>query len=165
MRGGAMLDTARTMTDSLPLAARFQALTPDQKRRVHFDLAASALAAWQTYLSSSPDLFYVEGVVGTRQAVDEALPEDAFQSARAGKDLFDVAQRYLEPITAMHDDDLVFPEPVTYAYYALYNLFRRYAQGATIDDWLLVNQALSSEPDPARWSALLATAVERAGAV
>ncbi len=62
----------------------------------------------------------------------------------------------------MQDDDLTFPGPVTFAYYALYNLFKKYAGHEEVDDWLIVNQALSSEPDASRWSELLESAIHKA---
>ncbi len=73
-----------------------------------------------------------------------------------------VAQRYQEPIVAMHDDDLTFPDNIEFAYYAIYNLFRKYALGTEIDDWLIVNQALSAEKDSEKWATLLASAIQRA---
>jgi hypothetical protein len=36
------------------------------------------------------------------------------------------------------------------------------SEGAAIDDWLIVNQALAAEDDPARWRTLLATALQPA---
>jgi hypothetical protein len=41
-------------------------------------------------------------------------------------DLGNVAQRYLEPIAALQDEDLAFPDAVRFAYYALYNCFEKY---------------------------------------
>lgn len=62
----------------------------------------------------------------------------------------------------MQDDDLTFPDPIEFAYYALYNLFSRYTQQEPIDDWLIVNQALSSEEDESQWQLLLAAAIQKA---
>ncbi|MFE3759550.1 hypothetical protein ACFXO9_35055 [Nocardia tengchongensis] len=75
--------------------------------------------------------------------MDVELPADALRSARAGVDLADIGNRYLEPITALQDDDLTFPDPVEFAYYAIYNCFSKYSRGDDIPDWLIVNQALS----------------------
>jgi len=94
--------------------------------------------------------------------VDIGLPADALRSARAGVDLANVASRYREPIVAMQDDDLNFPEPVEFAYYAIYNCFRKHACGEDIDPWLIVNQALSSSEDKESWLPQLAQAIAAA---
>ena len=59
----------------------------------------------------------------------------------------------------MQDADLEFPQEIQHAYYALYNLFRKHAIKEDVDDWLIVNQALSSEIDESRWLSLLADAI------
>jgi hypothetical protein len=149
------------------LAERFFALAPDQRRTAHLYLASVALRRWVTYLAGGPDLEYVESVVGSQQAVDPRLPDDALRSATVGRDLAEVAKRYLEPITALQDDDWELPEDVGYAYYAIYNTFDKYALGERVDDWLVVNQALSSfgtTPEGLeRASACLAQALAAAG--
>ena len=63
---------------------------------------------------------------------------------------------------ALQDENLVFPEPVAFAYYAIYNLFRKYAAQADVDDWLIVNQALAAEADPEVRRRLLARAIQAA---
>lgn len=45
-------------------------------------------------------------------------------SVEAKRDLADVTQHYLEPIAALQDVDLGFPGPITFAYYAICNLYR-----------------------------------------
>jgi hypothetical protein len=62
----------------------------------------------------------------------------------------------------MQDKDLEFPGTVEYAYYSIYNLFKKYAALADIEDWQIVNQALSSEPDESLWAPLLEAAMARA---
>jgi hypothetical protein len=37
---------------------------------------------------------------------------------------------------------------IEYSYYAIYNLFQKYAEQHSIDDWLIANQALASMDDP-----------------
>lgn len=151
------------MTDPVALAARFKSLGPDETRSVHLALAAHAVAVWRRFVASRPKLTYVESVVGTRQTVDATLPEDALRSASAGADLTDVDKRYLEPLAALQDGDLELPEHVELAYYAVYNLFRKYARGADVDNWLIVNQALSADPDLDAGVARLAAAMAGAG--
>lgn len=152
------------MTSLPALAARFDALSAPRKRRVHLAMAELATAAWQAFLATQPRLDYVESVVGTRQRVDPALPLDALRAVLTGSGVAEVEHRYLEPLAALQDDDLELPENVTYAYYALYNLFRKYALRRDVDDWLIVNQALSSELDAARWGPLLEEALAKAEA-
>lgn len=104
----------------------------------------------------------MDTVIGMRHEVDVQLPHDALQSAKAGSDLTNVDDRYSEPIVAMQDDDLELPDPIEFAYFALYNCFRRHARAEPIDAWLIVNQALSSSDDEASWLPRLAAAVEAA---
>ena len=54
----------------------------------------------------------------------------------------------MEPMIAMREEYLTFPENITFAYYAIYNLFKKYVLKEDVDDWMIVNQALSSEEDP-----------------
>ncbi|MFD6355120.1 hypothetical protein [Nocardia tengchongensis] len=127
---------------------RFLQLGADHRRQVHLSLCEDALPTWIDYVQSKrARLRYRDSVVGMRHHVDVELPADALHSARAGVDLADIANRYLEPISALQDDDLTFPDPVEFAYYAIYNCFRKYACGDDIPDWLIVNQALSVHDD------------------
>jgi len=120
-------------------------MSAGQKRGVHFYLGERALRKWQDFANERTDDSYIESVAGTQQHVDFMLPADAMKSAKAGADLDSVAKRYLEPIAAMQDFDLEFPEPIMFAYYCVYNLFERYALHKQVDDWIIVNQALSAE--------------------
>jgi hypothetical protein len=148
-----------TMTAS---ADRFFALSPAQRRVVHELLVEHALAKWKAYVEGQGEIRYRESVCGTDQTVDTSLPGNALASVRSGKGIAAMADRYREPIVAMQDGDLSFPQSVAFAYYAIYNFFRRYAMQQEIDDWLLVNQAVSSEDDEEKWKALLVRALERA---
>ncbi|MFE3700788.1 hypothetical protein ACFXO7_23295 [Nocardia tengchongensis] len=122
----------------------FLQLGADRRRQVHLALCEDALPTWIDYVRGRrTPLRYRDSVVGMRHHVDVELPADALRSARAGMDLADIGNRYLEPITALQDDDLTFPDPVEFAYYAIYNCFSKYARGDDISDWLIVNQALS----------------------
>jgi hypothetical protein len=120
------------------------------------------LSKWREFCSRQGPIRYAEGVCGTRQTVDPELPVDAFRSAQEGRDIADVDQRFDEPITAIQDFDLEFPQTIEYAYYALYNLFRKHAGKEDVDDWLIVNQAISSEIDESRWPFLLEAAIRKA---
>jgi len=141
------------------IADEFFALTPEQRRTVQFALCEHALQKWHQYVSARTRIEYTESVVGTHHIVDQQLPVDALESAKRSVDVGQVGKRYREPITALQDDDLVFPQNITFAYYALYNLFKKYGQGESVDDWLIVNQAISSEEDDPAWEVLLTNAI------
>ena len=145
------------------LAKRFLDLSAAQKRTVHLNLCDHALAKWRDFCASKGRIAYVESVCGTHQTVDMLLPDDALRSVRDGHDVADVDRRYGEPIAAMQDEDLTFPEPIRFAYYAIYNAFNKYVRNEAIDDWLIVNQALSAESDESRWQWLLEAAIEKVG--
>jgi hypothetical protein len=144
------------------LADTFFTLNPSQRREVHIALCEYALGKWDEYASSQGQLWYTETVVGTRQQVDKRLPADALESASRGIDSERVEERYQEPITAMQDDDMAFPENIEFAYLAIHNLFEKYVPREDVDDWLIVNQALSSEIDNEKWNILLSGAIQRA---
>ena len=146
----------------LTLRDQFRELSSDQKRIVHLVLCEHALSQWREFCASRGRITYAERVCGTRQRVDSELPADAFQSAQQGRDIANVDQRYGEPIAAMQDDDLTFPEAIEYAYYALYNVFSKYAGKEDVDDWLIVNQAVASETDESKWHSLLHAAIQGA---
>jgi len=120
------------------------------------------LGVWTAYSAEHAPIQYIDSVVGMRHEVDARLPHDALRSAQAGADLAEVQQRYREPIAAMQDDDLGFPDPVAFAYYSIHNCFRRHALGEQLDPWLIVNQALASIDDDESWSSRLSTAVAAA---
>lgn len=142
------------------LIAAFWSLSPSGRFHVQQLLCRHALAAWQGYVRAHSPIHYIESVVGSSQTVDERLPADALRAAAAGEDSADVDRRYREPIAALQDGDLEFPPPIEYSYYAIYNLFRRHVMGVSqVDEWLVVNQALSSNPNPEAWRPMLAAAL------
>ena len=143
------------------LADKFFAFNPEKRSSIHFALCEHALGKWNLYAKKQNKIEYVETVAGTKQEVDKQLPSDAFTSAMQGLDSLDVAQRYQEPMTALQDDDLTFPENITFAYYAIYNLFKKYVKKEMVDDWLIVNQVLSIENDSEAWETLLNDAIQR----
>jgi hypothetical protein len=145
-----------------PLALHFFALDPQRKRQVHFFLCKHALDVWDDYARTHFPIIYRDSAVGMNHTVDEVLPQNAFASSHVGRDLSSVDARYTEPIVAMQDGDLEFPEHVQYAYYSIYNLFCKCVLQRHIDDWLIVNQALSSEENPAVSTDLFRDAMHQA---
>ena len=144
------------------LQQQFLAVTDEQKRSVHFVLGQHALAQWTAFVASRWTVTYADSVCGTCQTVDTTLPGDALKCARQSTDTARVEERYGEPLVALQDGDLDFPGPIRFAYFALYNLFMKYAGIENIDDWLIVNQALASEADESQWSPLLAAPIQEA---
>jgi|GEM_PF-2773352 len=133
------------MPETATLADQFHALDAAQRRRVHLSLCHAALEVWELYALTNGPLEYIESVVGTRQRVDSRLPAAALAAAQAGREAPHVSAGYLEPLSALQDDDLVLPENVLFAYYAIYNLYQKYARSAAIADWTIVNQALAAQ--------------------
>lgn len=136
------------------LRARFDGLSLPQRKRVHNLLCSQALKVWREFATRTEQLTYSDSIVGLSHTLEWNLPDEAFAAAFANEQksdhIRDIAERYLEPIAALQDDDLQLPEAILFAYYAIYNAFSKYAQNATTDDWIIVNQALSVSPAEAR---------------
>jgi hypothetical protein len=143
------------------LRAAFFRLNHLRKRQVHLFLCHSAHHVWEAYAQQQAALEYHDSVVGLHHRVDTTLPRDALVCVQLNTDHTALAHRYQEPIVALQDEDLVLPAHIEFAYYAIYNLYRKYMQEVAIDDWLIVNQALSAEEEPARWRALMTDALLR----
>lgn len=142
------------------MAEIFAQLEHHRQRQVHLSLCVYALETWMDYVRTHAPIRYADSVVGMRHEVDTDLPVDALRSARAGVDLANVESRYGEPIAAMQDDDLTFPGPVEFAYYAIYNCFRKHVRGDNVGAWLIVNQALSINDNRESWGPRLTEAME-----
>ncbi len=145
----------------MSLGKEFLNLNSERKRVVHFELCRNSLLLLEKFFAKRGKIEYRESVCGTHQIVDKKLPSEAFQSALSSEKTEEINRKYLEPIAAMQDDDLIFPEEIEFAYYSIYNLFRKYALKVEIDDWLIVNQAISAESDEEKWEALLKNAIEK----
>jgi hypothetical protein len=153
-------DLCKNIADFMPDSAKtFLSLNYEQKRFVHLELCRNALSVWSNYVAAFDEISYVEGVVGTFQIVDKLLPNKAFEAVISSKDSAKIAWRYAEPISAMHDEYLEFPDNIEFAYYAIYNLFNKYVLQQNIDDWLICNQALSAETVEDLWKDLLNDAI------
>lgn len=127
-----------------PLTEQYAALTSEQQKHVQLVLCEQAYALWLAYVSQNALTEYIETVMGTLQKLDWQLPQEAIEAVRLGSDEKNVNGRYLEPITALQDDDLEFSEEMEFAYYAIYNLFRFHVMHKLDDSWLIVNQALTA---------------------
>jgi hypothetical protein len=143
-----------------PLAAQFYSLAPDARRLVVIHLLGQALSVWEQYYSPGTRPKYQESVTGSTQEVDTDLPREALAAVRAGADTKGVRERYREPIVALQDEDIEMPEQAEFAYYAIYNAYRRYIQRDPIEEKLLLSQALSSLP-PEQFESIFREALQR----
>jgi hypothetical protein len=125
-------------------AEQFLALDEAKKRVACIHLCELALAVWESNFPDGRQVTYQESVAGSSQSLDYQLPREALAAVRVGTDAAAIGQRYLEPIAALQDEDLVLPETAQFAYYAIYNVFQRYVRERKIDEWTIVNQALAS---------------------
>ncbi|HMO59293.1 MAG TPA: hypothetical protein PKA05_13240 [Roseiflexaceae bacterium] len=143
------------------LATIFMRLDPPQKRLVQIHVCRNALQVWEAYVRQHAPFEYVDSIVGMQHRVDTDLPRAALIAVLTRADAGVIARRYAEPIAALHDDDLVLPDHIIFAYYAIYNLYRKYIEGRGIDDWLIVNQALAAEASLQRGESILTAALQR----
>ena len=125
-------------------AELFLALDGAKKRAACIQLCERALRIWESNFPDGCRVAYQESVAGSTQILDCGLPREALAAVRSGTDAAGIGQRYLEPIAALQDDDLVLPEAAHFAYYAVYNAFELYVWERKIDEWTIMNQALAS---------------------
>jgi hypothetical protein len=117
-----------TARDRATILADFRALSRHRRLEALAVACDDALAIWRGFRDGGEAITYHDGVVGQRHVVDDELPERALVAVRTALrgeawDT-DLVTQYQEPIVAMHDDDLEFPDEIEYAYYAIYNLFQ-----------------------------------------
>lgn len=148
------------------LAQRFNQLPESGKKQVHRHVCWMTLLAWQRFANQIQEINYVDSVVGMAHKMDLGLPFDAFDvifnplaPAIRRERIAALKERYLEPLSALQDGDLELPNQIEPGYYAIYNAFAKYALGRTIDDWLIVNQALSVSSDESDWTKILSAAL------
>ncbi len=134
-----------------PATNRFLVLGADEIKGAHYALCVHALRAWQVAAVSA----LPRTPADTHEHFDVDLPAAALAAIRAGADREQVAQRYQAPIATLQDCDLDLPERSLFAYYAIYNCFRKYVRGEPVDDWLIVNQVIAALGDAAVTESLL----------
>lgn len=129
------------------IIAEFRALPQHRRYQALVVAARDALEVWRTFRSGGARIEYHDSVVGQHHVVDDALPERAFGATElvlAGRDWdLHILGQYREPIVAMQDDDLEFPDKVEFAYYAIYNLLRIVANDKHAPDEDLVMSQVS----------------------
>lgn len=80
-----------------------------------------ALAVWERN-AAALKMKYRDGTVGLEHEIDRALPRRTLLALVGdGADHAALAHEWLEPITALQDDDWSLPKPALYAFYACYN--------------------------------------------
>jgi hypothetical protein len=119
-------------------------LPPNRIKYIQVSLCNIALEKWIKYTNRHKNIRYTESICGTKQIVNVALPGLALNDVIMGTSDSNANELYLEPISALQDMDLTFPGEIESAYYAIYNLYRKYIQIEEVDDWLIISQALES---------------------
>lgn len=139
-----------------PLIESYHLLDFNDKKTTHINLCCSALEVWNNFIKDSPIIKYSDSVIGISHTLENKLLNEAYQAVLDGEDSKMIKTRFQEPIAALQDEDLEFPTKVASAYYAIYNLFRKYILFEEIDDWLIIKQVLSCFEDPQYRDYLLA---------
>ena len=132
----------------------FISLDYEAKKKAHIKACTFSLDSWQLFVKKGKNLSYRDSVVFIKHKIDKSLPMDALEAVIAGEQRKEISESYLEPIAALEDMDWRPPEYVEYAYYSIYNLYRKYCEGSDIDDWLIINQSLSSEKNEEKWDSM-----------
>lgn len=134
------------------IEARLAALEPRAASRAALlDVEPAASLFSQHYVDAAAPT-YVDSVVGMRHTLDLGLPGRAIDWVRAvvnGDEAGSGAAllaAYREPIAALHDEDLVLPNTIELAYYAVYNLTRGIEAGPRGVQWLAIaiDQAIAA---------------------
>lgn len=137
------------------LPESFLDLNAHEKKQSQIKACTFALSVWKTYCAQRKEMIYSDSIVGMAHRVEKDLPEKALQAVIDGLVSPEITQAYREPIVALQDMDIDWPDQIEFAYYAIDNLYRKYALNLPIDDWLIINQALSSESNSSQWEDLL----------
>ena len=132
-----------------PSIEAFAVLDAPRRREALIRLAEDvALRVWTAFVGAEGSVSYQDSVVGMSHTLDVELPAQALGSLkRRAADADRVAAAYAEPIVALQDLDLELPAHAEYAYYSIYNLFRKYCRHEDIEESLILNQILSSLSD------------------
>src|SRR5712675_1374743 len=127
----------RTLARMKQTAAEFFALPAAKRRLALLSLCAHSLAVWESHYSPGTSPSYQESVTGSVQELDVGLPREALQAAQRGSEDAGIQERYKEPIVALQDHDLQLPDAAEFAYYAIYNAYRRYVASVDIEEKLI----------------------------
>jgi len=137
------------------LQTKFTTLGVTAKKKAHIKACTYSLAVWDKFTRQGRDLFYQDSVVLMDHNIEKDLPKKALKAVIKNTPNNAIAGSYREPICALQDMDWEPPRNIKYAYYSIYNLYRKYCEGMGIDDWLIINQSLSSQTDESQWDEIL----------
>jgi hypothetical protein len=113
-----------------------------------------ALRIWKEWAGNRA-IEFVDSVVGVRHLVDVTLPSRALAAIEDGDDLSSIERELVEPVVAIHDEDLEMPPEVKDAYHAIYNLVRFALGDPGSTPALVLEQAIGSRLEEADATALL----------
>ena len=123
---------------------KFISLDAEAKKKAHIKACCYSLSVWDKFILDGQYLNYSDSVLSIKHRIEEGLPKNALQAIMDNAPSKEISELYLEPISALQDMDWETPEHIEYAYYSIYNAYRKYCEGFDIDDWLIINQSLSS---------------------
>jgi hypothetical protein len=126
----------------------FGALSAKVKKDFHLSACQFSLDEWNEFWKNTDaGMRYTDTVVGLKHEIDFELPLKAYLAVKF--DEYDklIETEYREPIAALQDGDWNPPDDIQMAYYSIYNLYQKYSGLEKIDDWLIINQSLSSSPN------------------
>jgi hypothetical protein len=110
-------------------------LAKDKRLELALRLCDKAHPIWENYYITG-NLSYRDTTVGELHKVEKNLLNDA------------LIEKFLEPITAIQDDDWILPYPVERTFYAIYNLIKGFKQEENefgeLLHYLSVNQAVDA---------------------
>jgi hypothetical protein len=124
---------------------KFMALNADAKKQAYIQACQKTLVVWEALVKQGKELSYRDSIVGMKHTINSNIPKLALQAIICSQPSQEISNVYLEPITALQDMDWRPPENIEFAYYAIYNLYRKYCEGIEIDDWLIINQCISAQ--------------------
>lgn len=136
---------------SLPvILARFMELPRPRRLRALARLCRTALAEWQRVMTTPVD--YVDSVVGMEHHLDLGLPARALaevddQLAGTTVDPTATLRAFMEPNSALQDDDLRLPPSAELAFYAIYNLHGLVFHASASSETVVLKQALNAAPE------------------
>lgn len=137
----------------------FEKLEPRQKQIANRILCNGALQCWERFCLENPVASGEDPETGEPFLLEVTLLQQALADGETGADRHGIAERLQGLIDALETEQMILPQPVTFACYAIYNYFRKYGAGEVVDDWLIANQAISSETDETAWVPLLLNAI------
>lgn len=136
------------------LVVKFKGLPADDTKKAHIRACAYSVSAWDKFCADGKNLSYKDSVVFLTHKVDKSLLSSALQAV-IDNHSGNLLDSFLEPINALEEMDWTPGQNIEYAFYSIYNLYKKYCLKEDIDDWLIVNQVLSTEPDERKMDEML----------